>query len=677
MRSSKIGIDRLVALIDYVEATERDRLRTVLDMVDYRGFRRFGDDLIKLPGVLVNVREADDHCWLTVERLVRCPPPVPDDAELRVWIELPDEVNTAPALRSEVPRALVGDGDADPATPGTVALNGFAGRARLESALEGYRRERWSRWAEEERPRRQSIELYNGLFALRQSLEGGTEQPVELVWGIGIAQWTRDGAKLHHPLISVPVEISLSEHSHAIEVRPRSEAPVAIESGPMDALGVSSAEDWRNGAQRYFDGLEGDGVTPFATESFAPVLRRAVAVLDPDGAYLPDLGERRPPVGDTLRVDDRWVLLERTRQGTQLMDDLRSLRGQVSALDDVSALPAAVRALIESPTDAAVAEAYPALRGVSTIPGVTSSDGSGSDLFFPKPFNREQVEVIQRLSTRAGVVVQGPPGTGKTHTIANIISHYLALGKRVLVTSQKAPPLKVLREKLPEAVRPLAVSLLESDRDGLKQFQESVDIIADRVQRTRPADAARQIAALDARVEALHRGLAVIDRQIDDIGRGAMASAVVDGAPIEPADAARRLVRAGAAADWITDPIDVIASHEPVFDDEAIASLRAARKSVGERIVDLDHAVPDAALPDVDALILMHRSLLSADEIERTTTGAAAVSPGTSLDAISALRVELETLRAVRSDVSADVRGWTVPVMARWRSDPDDPPLLG
>ncbi|MBP2513800.1 AAA domain-containing protein [Sphingomonas sp. PvP018] len=677
MRSSKIGIDRLVALIDYVEATERDRLRTVLDMVDYRGFRRFGDDLIKLPGVLVNVRDADDHCWLTVERLVRCPPPAPDDAELRVWIDLPDEVDTPPSLRREVPRALLGVSDAQPPAAETIALDGFEGRARLETAIEGYRRERWSRWAEEERPRRQSIELYNGLFALRQSLEGGSEQPVELVWGIGIARWTRAGTKLHHPLVTVPVEISLSERTHAIEVRPRSEAPVAIESGPMDALGVASAEDWRSGAQRYFDGLEGDGVTPFATESFAPVLRRAVAVLDPDGAYLPELGERQPPVGDTLRVDDGWVLLERTRQGTQLMDDLRSLRGQVSALDDVSELPAAVRALIEDPTDAAVAEAYPALRGVSTIPGVTSSDGSGEDLFFPKPFNREQVEVIQRLSTRAGVVVQGPPGTGKTHTIANIISHYLALGKRVLVTSQKAPPLKVLREKLPEAVRPLAVSLLESDRDGLKQFQESVDIIADRVQRTRPADAARQIAALDARIEALHRGLAVIDRQIDEIGRGAMAPAVLDGAPIEPADAARRLLSAGTAADWIADPIDVIASHEPEFDDEAIAALRTARRSVMGRIADLDHAVPDAALPDVDALVLLHRSLISADEIERTTTGVAAVSPGTSLDAIAALRTELESLRAARSDVSGDAREWTLPVMARWRSDPDDPALLG
>jgi hypothetical protein len=43
-----VEIDRLLALLDYVEATERDRLPTVLDMSDYRGFRRFGDDVIKL-----------------------------------------------------------------------------------------------------------------------------------------------------------------------------------------------------------------------------------------------------------------------------------------------------------------------------------------------------------------------------------------------------------------------------------------------------------------------------------------------------------------------------------------------------------------------------------------------------------------------------------------------------
>jgi len=157
------------------------------------------------------------------------------------------------------------------------------------------------------------------------------------------------------------------------------------------------------------------------------------------------------------------------------------------------------------------------------------------------------------------VALQGPPGTGKTHTVANIISHYRARGKRVLLPSQKAPALKVLRDKLPAAVRPLAVSLLDSDRDGLKQFQESVDIIADRLHRTRPTEAAQQIAVLDARIEAIHRQLATTDRQEEDIGRQAMTGATINGAAIEPADAARRVIGAGELADWLPDAIDVIA----------------------------------------------------------------------------------------------------------------------
>jgi tetraacyldisaccharide-1-P 4'-kinase len=62
--------------------------------------------------------------------------------------------------------------------------------------------------------------------------------------------------------------------------------------------------------------------------------------------------------------------------------------------------------------------------------------------------------------------VQGPPGTGKTHTIANIICHYLASGLRVLVTSRGESALSVLQAKIPDEVRPLTVALLSSDYMG-------------------------------------------------------------------------------------------------------------------------------------------------------------------------------------------------------------------
>jgi len=37
----------------------------------FLGFRRSGNEIIKLLGVLVDVRDAKDHLWLSMERLVR------------------------------------------------------------------------------------------------------------------------------------------------------------------------------------------------------------------------------------------------------------------------------------------------------------------------------------------------------------------------------------------------------------------------------------------------------------------------------------------------------------------------------------------------------------------------------------------------------------------------------
>ena len=78
---------------------------------------------------------------------------------------------------------------------------------------------------------------------------------------------------------------------------------------------------------------------------------------------------------------------------------------------------------------------------------------------FPLPANQAQRNVLDRMRSDTAVVVQGPPGTGKTHTIANLVSAYLAEGKRILVTSQKDQALRELRDKVPRELRDLCVML--------------------------------------------------------------------------------------------------------------------------------------------------------------------------------------------------------------------------
>ncbi len=89
-------------------------------------------------------------------------------------------------------------------------------------------------------------------------------------------------------------------------------------------------------------------------------------------------------------------------------------------------------------------------------------DTKDDEVLFPLPSNYEQYRIVDKVKSSNIVLVQGPPGTGKSHTIANLISHYISEGKKVLVTSEKAKALEVLRDKIPEQIRSLSLSLLTS-----------------------------------------------------------------------------------------------------------------------------------------------------------------------------------------------------------------------
>lgn len=663
-------IRRLIDLIDYVEATERDKLKIELDYRSHRGFVTTEEELAGLPGVSLDCGDENDPVWLRVERLAKIMPPTPTDRELALWLTLRDDVTFMPMLKAEIATAGLIELELLPAEEASE-LQGFSDYERreiVEAAFQEWLESAWRPWSEREKPRRETIKLYNALYLLRQQLEGISDVPAELVCGIGFATLFRGGQRLRYPLLTIAMELSLDERSHCIEAHPRLEAYPVQELDPLDRMGLHDLDQWRANSEKFLSRLDGIALSPFASESFEPVLRQAAALLDPDGLFVPDAravdARKIPSVEQNLQVSNAFAFFQRERRATQLMEDLRRFRVSLSEGAEMSGLPAAVAALLIEPSDMIEESEYPQFRGISTIPGVTSSDGSGKDLFFPKPFNREQVEVVQRLELRPGVVVQGPPGTGKTHTIANIISHYLALGKRVLVTSQKAPALRVLRDKLPEAVRPLAVSLLDSDRDGLKQFQESVDIIAEKLQQLRRHELERQIDDLNHQIDNLHRSLARIDNEVDAIGRMAVSPIKLGDETIEPIQAARTVVAEPDLSDWLPDQIDASPEFEPRFSDSEIAVLRQARRQVGKDIGYLGIAIPKLTnLPTLDSLLLSHRDLARAEELRRQidagTLPDLRVSVSEAAERLQTLVQELDQLDTQCSKVLASPYAWT------------------
>ena len=177
-------------------------------------------------------------------------------------------------------------------------------------------------------------------------------------------------------------------------------------------------------------------------------------------------------------------------------------------------------------------------------------------VFFPLPSNDEQSRIVELAPSAPGVVVQGPPGTGKSHTIANLISHYLATGQRVLVTAQTAQALQVLRDKMPPELRQLCVSLLGDSRGSDKELRRSVETILGRQQDFRSDQYTRNIGKLETELTAAETRLTSLERTLHQ-ARAAETHSVapVPGYEGTRAAIARRLSAERESLGWIADKV--------------------------------------------------------------------------------------------------------------------------
>jgi hypothetical protein len=462
---------RLIDLVDYVRHMVELAERPVFALEEYRQLHYHEADLQGRIGIHHDLTDEDGPVWLKIERLKRTdPPPVPE--AIRDWVTVGRDPTRVPTVKAQRVETMRREEAERLVQAGTVAaadvLSVLKGEAtwelrdvvfRLErmpevrAALDAYLQGPWARWAAEERPRRETIATYDALFSTHQAIQSeGADQPLELVWGIGLARWRVGGQVIDHPLIGQLVELAIDPVGGAISVRPRTAEPqVALK--PYLALERPGAELLLDFARRHFAGLTEDReLSPYIAGSFEPVLRQAAAQLDEHGVYYPDVNpditDRRPPeAADTLTVCDTWVLYVRRRSDNFFLTDLERLKEAIGETPD---LPGPAGRLVTEPSDEGGYRS-PILGGL--LGGVGGSTGGGyltpggstdstraDGLFFPKPFNDEQVSIIQRLDATDGVVVQGPPGTGKTHTIANIICHYLVPLPRGSADSTVARP---------------------------------------------------------------------------------------------------------------------------------------------------------------------------------------------------------------------------------------------
>jgi very-short-patch-repair endonuclease len=399
-------------------------------------------------------------------------------------------------------------------------------------------------WAHNEKPARDSMKIFEALYELRGRLEREAER-VELILGDGILSWRRPEGDIYHPVLlqrlqlqfnaTVP-EFTLSEADHPVEL--------------YSALFQTMNDVDGRAIGRCREELEKDGHHPLNDGATSRFLKRLVVQLSPRGELVeyeaPDVEHREPRIARAPVVFLRSRTLGFAAAIEGVLDDLRTCRE----------LPWSLLNIVGEEAPIVAEEAANHDAGSAPQPVRQAEAG----VFLSKPANPEQIRIAQQLEKHGGVLVQGPPGTGKTHTIANLIGHLLAQGKSVLVTSHTTKALRMVRHHIVPGLRPLCVSVLESDLDSRQQLESAVAAIAERLGSIEPGALEEEARKLTADRLVLLENLDRVLQQLKEARAGEYREIVLDGRSWTPADAARKVVQDESSHGWIPGPIQTEAA---------------------------------------------------------------------------------------------------------------------
>lgn len=217
-------------------------------------------------------------------------------------------------------------------------------------------------------------------------------------------------------------------------------------------------------------------------------------------------------------------------------------------------------------------------------------------IYFPLKYNDEQIAIINKARFNNKVLVQGPPGTGKSHTIANLICHLLANGKKVLVTAYTKRALEVLKDKLPDDFKNLTVNLLSGDSSSMHDLEASVNRINDELSNTDIESLKTKIEKLESELSSLKENRAKNTNELlktkEDSSRRFEINSTYSGTLTEIAE---KLEKEKDKHEWYRDEFNDINNNEIIHHVEKYSSLV-------NHYSNIDCSVFDYKLPDKQKL---------------------------------------------------------------------------
>jgi very-short-patch-repair endonuclease len=600
-------LSRTTRFVKFLREAVAIKTKQILEVQKYPGVIWFGDlpadfDELRSPLITPNWPATDPH-WLKVARVqepIQPKPPV----ECKPWLEGVDLDSPAvpPALNPDYEHA--GEGDETVTVPVSPQA-----QHEWQRFVEG----EWSRWADMATVARAVRPVYQRLFAIQQQMQGVADN-FELFIGVGLfhSRTTADQPFRRH-LLAFPAEVVLDDRTGTLSVGPANDFIAArLET---DFLPVTDRARLQSQIDQLQDDVMSLGAGLGDQVSVGNVLTRLITPINAVTRYVSDLkpAEAAP---NAAVVSFGAALILRPRSTRSLEALLKKIEADTTGEAPrfvPGALPIPWRKMME---DGRV------WGGDRARDGGNATGAESGRVYFPLPSNEEQSRIVSCAEGAPGVVVQGPPGTGKSHTIANLISHYLAMGRRVLVTAQSAQALDVLRDKMPSDLQQLCVTLLGDSRASDRDLRRSVDGILTRQQDFRPS-------GYQERTQRLERQLTESETRVNDLERLLHHARAAETQVVEPlptyrgtrAQIARTLREERVLFEWFPDAVkfeapcpsyagtwEALASYHaslhpdaqirlarelvdlPFKGEEAVAVVEAIRLAAAASIFDSRHA---------------------------------------------------------------------------------------
>ncbi|MBU9721610.1 MULTISPECIES: AAA domain-containing protein [Bacillaceae] len=546
MNSSNIDQDRALRLFTYLKEFSMLKTPLVRNVENYDDVLWFSE-VPEEKECNTPLQDGDFHdVWVEIEKPIK--PPVPSPSEKIVtWLESEDELNNEnkePKLVEQIPNPNYVEDDEDESPESRyINVNDYP---EIINEFQKYMENEWMPWKEEVLRFKKVQSIYTNLFSIYQKQKNLGEQ-FELIVGVGLLNWkTPNGQIVHRHLLSVPATFDFDADTGVIRVVP-------------SAQGINP--DLEQDMLELEDRLDSTSLQPvielihLLQENFwdkttqDSILRSYVQSLSAEGVYYEEETENKHNFAaePIVLYSPALILRKRVEKGfqqacTKIIDNIES---------DPSSIPQGITRIFKTMDDLQPN----GVAGMDT--GVEAEDNI---IYFPKEANEEQEKIISRLSSRNGVIVQGPPGTGKSHTIANLTSHLLATGKRVLITSETDRALKVLKAKLPEELQGLCVSLLGADSQSFKDLEHVIHMISNERDDWDPDVTKKEIDHLINKFHDLKEHEAALKHQLRSIRESeTYTHYLIDGAYVGTAqNIAQQLRKDSDQYGWISDnvPLD-------------------------------------------------------------------------------------------------------------------------